>query len=208
MAAELKLIAAAIGPPGASPDWAAVVEQRNSKAESEPAAIALLQTIWQQVAPQLAELVAAMGIRQGRREDVLQDVWLTAFQKFPADCDADGLRRWLVRVAVNRCHLEQRRAGRWRAVWQSLAERFSGRAELAISPEADASDVRRLVRQALKRLEPEMRSLLILRYFLEFDSTEIGRILDMPDSTVRGRLREARRRLAGELKRAGFDYDR
>lgn len=103
MAAELKLIAAAIGPPGASPDWAAVVEQRNSKAESEPAAIALLQTIWQQVAPQLAELVAAMGIRQGRREDVLQDVWLTAFQKFPADCDADGLRRWLVRVAVNRC---------------------------------------------------------------------------------------------------------
>ncbi len=121
MAAELKLIAAATGPPGASAspcatgcasaDWAAAVDLSNSRAESEPAASAnvLLLTVWQQAAPQLTELVAAMGIRRGRREDVLQDVWLAAFQKCPADCDAEGLRRWLVRVAVNRCHLEQRR---------------------------------------------------------------------------------------------------
>jgi DNA-directed RNA polymerase specialized sigma24 family protein len=49
-----------------------------------------------------------------------------------------------------------------------------------------------------------MRSILVLRYFTGLDSREIGRILEMPDSTVRSRLRAARQRLALELRRAGY----
>jgi len=53
-------------------------------------------------------------------------------------------------------------------------------------------------------MKPLHRSVLVLRYFQGLDSKEIGRILDMPDSTVRSHLRVARKILADELKRAGY----
>jgi RNA polymerase sigma factor (sigma-70 family) len=59
----------------------------------------------------------------------------------------------------------------------------------------------------LDGLEPALRSVLVLRYFAELDSKEIGNILGLPDSTVRSRLRAARRKLAWELKRAGYRDD-
>jgi RNA polymerase sigma-70 factor (ECF subfamily) len=207
MAAQrMKWIAASDSAGAHLSDWIAVAD---FKAESdERSRREVLSSVWQQVGPQLADLIAAMGIRHGRREDILQDVWLAAFQKAPPGLDAEELRHWLVRVAVNRCHLEQRRRGRWQAMWQGLATRLSLRcAEQNEADSHETSETRQLVRKALRSLAPETRSLLILRYFLEFDSAEIGRILGLPDSTVRGRLREARRRLAGELKRAGFEND-
>ena len=62
----------------------------------------LLRTVWEEVATQLARLVGAMGIDHACRDDVLQDVYLAAFQKRPADADSTQLRRWLIRVTVNR----------------------------------------------------------------------------------------------------------
>jgi DNA-directed RNA polymerase specialized sigma24 family protein len=59
----------------------------------------------------------------------------------------------------------------------------------------------------LDRLEPPLRTALVLRYFLEMDSGQIGAILEEPASTVRSRLRAARQRLASELKRAGYRHE-
>ncbi len=69
------------------------------------------------------------------------------------------------------------------------------------------SEERELVRRALQRLEPRLRSILVLRYFAELDSKEIGRVLELPGSTVRSHLRDARQQLALELKRAGYSHD-
>ena len=64
-----------------------------------------------------------------------------------------------------------------------------------------------LVRKALTRMKPDLRSVLVLRYFAELDSKEIGKMLELPDATVRSRLRAARRELAEELKRAGYHHE-
>ncbi len=167
----------------------------------------LLQTVWEEVAPQLARLVGAMGIGLGRREDVLQDVYLAAWQKAPAEAGPVELRRWLVRVAVNRCNLEQRQRSRWRTIWQGLAERWSSSGSDDSEADATQAEERAMVRRALTRLTPQDRSLLVLRYFAEFDSAEIGKILGQSDATIRGQLREARKKLAWELKRAGYRHE-
>jgi RNA polymerase sigma-70 factor (ECF subfamily) len=167
----------------------------------------LLQAVWEEAVGQLARLVGAMGVGQGRGEDVLQDVYLAAWQNGPADAGAVELRRWLVRVTVNRCNLEQRRRGRWRAVWQRLADRWAGCDCDGSEAAASQAEEREMVRRALARLAPQVRSLLVLRYFAEFDSAEIGKILEQPDSTVRGQLRHARRQLAWELTQAGYRHE-
>jgi len=165
----------------------------------------LLRSVWEEIAPKLIRLITAMGIGRGYREDVLQDVYLAAWQKGAVDLDPVQLQRWLIRVTVNRCKLEHRHRSRWQAIWQGLAAR-SGRQSSGCG-EAAVEEEHELVRRALAGLDREVRSLLVLRYFMEFDSEEIGRILEQPGSTIRGKLREARKQLAWDLKKAGFHYE-
>jgi RNA polymerase sigma-70 factor (ECF subfamily) len=165
----------------------------------------LLRSVWGEAVPELARLVAALGVRSSRAEDVLQDVYVAAWEKSPLGLDSADLWRWLFRVTVNRCHLEHRRQARWRGVFGGLTRLLGRRREEKDAAEvAGENEETALVRRALERLEPQMRSILVLRYFTGLDSREIGRILEMPDSTVRSRLRAARQRLALELRRAGY----
>jgi RNA polymerase sigma factor (sigma-70 family) len=165
----------------------------------------VLRSVWDEAAPDLARLAAALGVRASRVEDLLQEVYLTAWQKSPAGLDAPDLRRWLFRVTTNRCHLEHRRHARWQGVFRGLTRLFGHGSQ----PEDAAGTVGKdelaaVVRRALERLEPHVRSILVLRYFTGLDSGEIGRVLQLPDSTVRSHLRAAREKLALELRRAGY----
>ena len=168
----------------------------------------LLRSVWGESAGELSRLVCAMGIDPGRAEDVLQDVYVTAWRKCPTGADQAGLKRWLLRVTINRCNLEHRRRARWREVLHGLA-RFRGGSRHAGDPAQAAcrGEEQELVRRSLEELDRELRSVIVLRYFAEFDSKEIGKILELPDSTVRSRLLAARKQLALELKRSGYHHE-
>ncbi len=168
----------------------------------------MLESVWAGIEPELRRTIAALGLDAGRAADVLQDVYLAAWRKLPPGVGPADLRRWLFRVAINRCHLEHRRASRWRRVVQAMGRLRLSRQQISQDSEAESSLARQeekeLVRAALARLDPQVRAVLVLRYVAEFDSKEIGQVLDLPDSTVRSRLRSARQALADELKRGGY----
>jgi len=165
----------------------------------------LLREVWDEAASELSRLVRAMGIERDRVEDVLQDVYVTAWQKSPGDADRTELRRWLFKITVNRCNLEHRRKKRWRSMVKTVA-RLSTVSPTENEAEESASrkEERELVHQALGALEPHLRSVLVLRYFLELDSKEIGLMLAIPDSTVRSQLCSGRKRLAQALRQSGY----
>ena len=167
----------------------------------------LLQSVWDATVQELLRLVRALGIDAAGAEDLLQDVYLTAWRKRPDGIERVELRRWLFRVTTNRCHLEHRRRARWQNVWRSIAG-FWRTTDLQ-TPQTTAVETEQQawVRRALARMKPRQRSILVLRYFAEFDSKEIGKMLELPDSTVRSHLRTARRQLAQELKRAGYNHE-
>ena len=64
-----------------------------------------------------------------------------------------------------------------------------------------------MVRQRLTCLDPQLRTVLVLRYFAQMDSQKIGNLLDLPASTVRGNLRKARLELAQQLQQVGYEHD-
>jgi RNA polymerase sigma-70 factor (ECF subfamily) len=167
----------------------------------------LLASVWDQTAPELARVVAALGIAPSAVEDVLQDAYLAAWRAPPAHASADELRRWLFRVAINRCHLEHRRLGRWLGALRRLAQGWRHAERNEAEEATRQAEEQQIVRGALERLDLRLRSILVLRYFQGFDSTEIGRILDTPAATVRSHLRTAREKLAQELKRAGYRHE-
>ncbi len=58
---------------------------------------------------------------------------------------------------------------------------------------------RSLVRDALQKLEPEDREVLLMHYFLDIPVVKIARILMIPSGTVKSRLHYARRALAAKM---------
>ena len=168
----------------------------------------LLESVWDEAAPALARVACAIGLDGDRVDDVLQDVFLTAWKKCPNSVDRGELRRWLFRVTINRCNLEHRRRANWRKVLNGLARSWTNRRNVRDPADnAAQTEEQNLIRRCLDTLEPQLRSVLVLRYFAEFNSREIGKILKQSDSTVRSQLRTARRQLAQELRRAGYSHE-
>ena len=154
----------------------------------------LLEGVWPRQAGPLAAMAVGLGLRRDQVTDVLQEVYLEALRRPPAIDDEAGLVRWLVRVTVNRCHLEHRRVGRWRRAWTSLAGTWRGVWQK--DGEVAVGELKREVDLALAQLPEGDRLLVVLRYFANQNSREIAEIVQQPESTVRGRLRLARQRLA------------
>jgi RNA polymerase sigma-70 factor (ECF subfamily) len=168
----------------------------------------MLQAVWSDVVSELAHLAAAMGVAGDRIEDVLQEVFVAGWQRGPACADRQQLKWWLIRVMTNRCNLVHRRRARWRRMWQKVTRLSSAlRMNESLQGGAFVREEREMVAEALEDLPPRQRAVLVLRYFEDYDSKQIGRILQMPDSTVRSHLRKARKALADKLTRAGYEYN-
>ncbi|MBI1899480.1 MAG: sigma-70 family RNA polymerase sigma factor [Planctomycetia bacterium] len=165
----------------------------------------LLAEVWAAQAGPLASLALAlgMGMKRDQAGDVLQDVYLAAIQKPPPIDDQTDLARWLFRVTANRCQLEHRRKGRWRRLWRGLVLAYRGQPAGRMG--IPAEELRRDVDVALANLADDDRALVAMRYFSGLNSREIAEIVGVPESTVRGRLRAARQKLAQELAEHGDD---
>ena len=157
-----------------------------------------LQQPWKEISPELARLAAALGMRREQCDDVLQDVYVTAREQRPAGLCGEELRRWLFRVTANRCRLEHRRRGRWRRVAAGLADWWRGSAQQS-GASADGllqNELTQRVEAALAQLKMVEREVIVLRYFCDFDASEISQQLALPAATVRSHLLKARRQLA------------
>jgi RNA polymerase sigma-70 factor (ECF subfamily) len=161
---------------------------------------------WQQAGPALRRLAAGLGCGASAAEDVLQDVYVAAV-KDAARLNGADLRRWLFRVAVNRCLLEHRRTRRWRRAVEALARRPARSGPPDVAADVHSRQQLQAVRQALSELSGDVRVPLVMRYFLEMDSGEIGRTLGLNGSTVRSRLQAGRAALADALRKAGFEHE-
>jgi RNA polymerase sigma-70 factor (ECF subfamily) len=149
----------------------------------------------------LKRIIAGMGLGASDGEDVLQDVAVRALhQSGSFESREDGVR-WLTKVTVNRCLMEHRRRGNFQRQAHEIVKRRpdSETASKATDEKAIVAEELELVRESLRQLLVP----LVLQYFCSLDSTEVGRVLGLNPSTVRGRLREGRMILAKQLLERG-----
>jgi RNA polymerase sigma-70 factor (ECF subfamily) len=132
-------------------------------------------------------------------EDAVQDAFLRAHQAFARFSGTDA-RAWLLTIVRNVCYTrlrEQRRAG--------SAEEFDDgtHGEMLDFAESNAvawREVRsELLRQALDRLAPEFREVIVLHEIEGLSYRDIAAIAKLPMGTVMSRLARARQKLQTEL---------
>jgi RNA polymerase sigma-70 factor (ECF subfamily) len=138
----------------------------------------------------VADVVAYCRWRAGSpsdAEEAVAEVFLTAWRRLDDLPHGDAARVWLYATA-RRVIANQRRSMRRRA---ALAERVALTTPVHESP---ADQEGSLVREALRRLRPLDREVLLLSEWEGLSPTQIATVLRCPKVTARGRLHRARRR--------------
>jgi len=133
----------------------------------------------------------AITARTAVAEDVVQDAFERAFAALGRFDETRPFAPWLHRIVVNRA-LDLVRAER----------RLVGLDEHTI-PAAwidEAADQDRPGLEALARLSPERRAVVVLRHLLDYSPPEIARMMDLPVGTVNSRLGRALAELRDALE--------
>jgi RNA polymerase sigma-70 factor (ECF subfamily) len=142
--------------------------------------------------------LAVRMVGQQDAADVTQQVFLQAFRSIGQFNGRSRFETWLYRLAVNESLQHLRRNRRWRhheLDWEPMDETQHG----------DDAERKELLEQALRRLDPELRSIFLLREVEELSYHEIAKALDIPEGTVGSRLNRARRELQRHLSELGYD---
>ena len=143
-------------------------------------------------------------------EDTMQEVLLKSVPQLPKFQSPKALLVWLYKVAKNRCLMTRRKSKFAPAQELSLDQLMPDRHELErltadgrIDPEAFAirSEEASRLRDAVQKLPPQYRIVLVLRDMEGLTDEEVAEITGVRSGTVRVRLHHARLFVRKELMR-------
>lgn len=140
-----------------------------------------------------SDIVAYCGWRAtspSDAQDATAETFLTAWRRLERVPDGEAARVWLYATA-RRVLANQRRANRRRT---ALQERLTVEAESRAPEQSPATGEETLVSEALRRVAPRDREVLLLAEWEGLSPAQIAAVLGCLTVTARGRLHRARRR--------------
>jgi RNA polymerase sigma-70 factor (ECF subfamily) len=150
-----------------------------------PAMDALISAVWADA------FRISNGITRDRTiaEDAAQNACAVLCRSLAQLRDTDAFAGWFYRIVV-------------REARSALTRERREPPTPSESPSSNDDD-RIVIGAALDRLTPAQREAIVLHYYADLNSREIGRALGIPDATVRFRLMTAHRKLRAILSNSG-----
>jgi RNA polymerase sigma-70 factor (ECF subfamily) len=146
--------------------------------------------------------VAILGDEADAR-DAAQDTFITAWRQIRAVRDPDKFDAWLQRVAVNAARMTHRSRRRRRV--REIPRGRVGPSPISGASVDPAETDGRVLDTALRALEIDQRSILVLHHLEGRSIVELAAFLDIPTGTVKSRLHAARRALQAAIDAEGRD---
>ena len=119
-------------------------------------------------------------------DDILQDVCLTAFQKFSALREKESFKAWLITIARNKVNDYFRKKA---VCYEIPIDRLK---EARLADARHGVSVISTVRETLSLLGDQDKQIIWLFYWKEMPQSEIAKKLNIPVGTVKSRLHTAR----------------
>lgn len=136
-------------------------------------------------------------------EDLCQEAFFRLYEKNMVFPNPDEAKYWLIRVVKNAALNYAKRKERERKAYQK-AFREDTRAEDTGEENLLKKESKKDVAEALEKLPPNLRIVLILKEYAELNYKEIGRALGISEGNVKIRVFRARERLAKLLDKEGI----
>ncbi|MBS0011642.1 MAG: RNA polymerase sigma factor [Bacteroidales bacterium] len=129
-------------------------------------------------------------------EDVGQDTFIRLYKSLRDFRGDSKLSTYLQRIAINQSLNEIRRKKRFLSLfYRSDDTEDMSEIELVTDDEETKKDIKDYVSLAISKLEPDFRSVVILRTIHGYSTKETAEILELPLGTVLSRLSRAKEHL-------------
>ena len=128
-------------------------------------------------------------------EDAVQEAYLKAFEHLDSLKEPKKFFSWIKSIAV-RCAIDILRQQKRLTMLDNFSDNPSGdyvSPALLPQPETEAErlELKAKLREAIHSLNDIHRQVVVLKYYLGFDTQEIAQALDLPPGTVKSRLHRA-----------------
>lgn len=160
--------------------------------------------------PQIYTLAVRLCGNENDGADVAQETFIKAWRSWSQFRGEASAGTWLYRICVNiwknRVRYEKRRKFWKHFSLDGLSQEEDAAPRELASPEAPLSlsleqrETQKTVQQAMERLTPEDRALLVMCEIEEKSYEEMAALLEIPIGTVRSRISRAREKLAAQFK--------
>ena len=151
---------------------------------------------------QVFRLALRMCGNEADADEAAQEAFLSAWKALPNFRGDSRFSTWLYQLTSHAAIDLLRREKR-----QIAAEDIT---EVSVSDpgpspqqQAERSETRQAVRDAMGQLSPEYRQIVVLRFLQELSYEEIGAVLKLPPGTVKSRLNRAKAQLKDILSKNG-----
>jgi RNA polymerase sigma factor (sigma-70 family) len=148
--------------------------------------------------------------RHDQAEDLTQDVFLKLYKSLDTFDRRANFQTWLISVSRNLC-IDHYRAVRKERETINRDVDPADFAPVSTDPRADTQleqrDRVRLLRQALDKLAPTLRTAVMLRDIQELTYQEIADKLHLPEGTVKSRINRGRTELARQIQKLRDQQD-
>ena len=148
----------------------------------------------------------SVNLRSVRAQEAVQEAFLSAWKHLPSFRGEAGFSTWLYRLTVNACNdlFRRRKAPAGLLSLDDEEETLQLRDPQPLpQEEAERSELRRNVQQALLQLSPPRREVLLLRELQQLSYEEISSILSLDPGTVKSRIHRARNQLREQRNKRG-----
>jgi RNA polymerase sigma-70 factor, ECF subfamily len=136
-------------------------------------------------------------------EDIVQSSFINAWRKIHQFDASKAFEPWFMKSVVNNALQALRKNQRFSSLdneEENPIEEWLDEKSIAPQEAVEAHEQREMIREALEKLSPEQRAVIVMRYYLEMGEAEMAETLNIPAGTIKWRLHEARRRLRGLLQ--------
>lgn len=166
-----------------------------------------LETLVHKYQEQAVKVAFMITRNRPQAEDVVQEAFLRIFRRIQQYDTTRPFKSWFLRIVVN---------DSLKLVSRSREVSIDGHEGVSLSdvlpdlspnPQSvvEAAELSEKIWEALGKLPPKQRAVIIFRYYLDMDDEEIAAATTSPHSTIRWRLHAAHQQLRRLLLR--FSYE-
>jgi RNA polymerase sigma-70 factor, ECF subfamily len=134
--------------------------------------------------------------------DAVQESFIRAWRDLPGLRDPDRFDAWLRKLTVNAC-IDAARRRRRRSIEVELTPILMP----SIADDSAGIAEREQLDDALRRLDPEWRAIVVQHFFLGMPLAEIAVAMGIPVGTVKSRLHRSLQAMRSTLSDADLDID-
>jgi len=133
-------------------------------------------------------------------DDVGQDTFIRLYRSLKDFRGDSSLGTYIQRIAINQSLNEIRRSKRFLSMFYRSDDDDTREIEIPSGDHEGERDMKEIVDMAISKLDPDFRSVVVLRSIHGYSTKETAEILELPLGTVLSRLSRAREQLKKLLK--------